>query len=211
MGKIYNSNAPYLIAKCKQLGIDADFIGIFADDINKFASFLDAQTDNSIIISTGAVSAGIWDFVPDALEMVGAKKHFHKVDIRPGKPILFATLKNGSLFFGLPGNPISSAIGFEFFVKKALSNLNSIAPSKPIYAKAKNSFTKKFAGTQFLKAKVSSVGASLEVEILDGQESFKIAPLSKANSWVILSDGQQEVASGTLVQIRFFNGEILHA
>ncbi len=204
-GKIYNSNAPYLSSKAKQLGLDAQLMGIFQDDIAKFADFLDRHTHNSIIISTGAVSAGLWDFVPEALKLVGAKVHFHKVNIRPGKPILFATLKNGSLFFGLPGNPISSAIGFEFFVKQALSNLMAIEPAQVFNAASKTNFSKKFKGTQFLKAKSLFQDKCFETEILDGQESFKIKPFGKANSWVILNDEITEIKLGKSLKFKFFN------
>lgn len=204
-GKIYNSNAPYLMSKSKQLGLDAEFIGIFQDDIIKFADFLDRHTQNSIIISTGAVSAGLWDFVPEALKLVGANIHFHKVNIRPGKPILFATLKNGSLFFGLPGNPISSAIGFEFFVKQALSDLMAIEPVQVFEAVSISSFSKKFKGTQFLKAKSEFLKNCFETSILEGQESFKIKPFCTANSWVILNDGISEIELGQLLKFRSFN------
>ncbi|WP_240008381.1 molybdopterin molybdotransferase MoeA [Pseudaquidulcibacter saccharophilus] len=204
-GKIYNSNAPYLLSKAKHLGLDAEFVGIFQDDISKFADFLDRNTHNSIIISSGAVSAGLWDFVPEALKLVGAKVHFHKVNIRPGKPILFATLKNGSLFFGLPGNPISSAIGFEFFVKQALSNLMAIEPTQDFVSISNSKFAKKFKGTQFLKAKTLFQGKYFETEILNGQESFKIKPFGEANSWVILDEDVTEIALSQMLQFKFFN------
>lgn len=204
-GKIFNSNAPYLLSKSKQLGLDAEFVGIFQDDIAKFADFLDRHSHNSIIISTGAVSAGLWDFVPEALKLVGAKVHFHKVNIRPGKPILFATLKNGCLFFGLPGNPISSAIGFEFFVKQALSNLMSIEPEQVFAGGSKTSFSKKFKGTQFLKARSLFADKCFATEILDGQESFKIRPFGEANSWVILNENISEIELGQMLQFKLFN------
>lgn len=204
-GQIYNSNAPYIISKAKQLGIEAEFVGIFQDEIAKFADYLDRFSSGSIIISTGAVSAGKWDFVPEALKLIGAKIHFHKVNIRPGKPILFATLRNGSLFFGLPGNPISSAIGFEFFVKYALKIMCAIPTQPYLQSKLANNFTKKFSGTQFLKASTKFHASGLETTILEGQESFKIKSFADANSWVILDETSSELKSNDIVDIKFFN------
>lgn len=204
-GQIYNSNAPYLISKLKELNLEVEFSGIYEDNIEKFTDFLKSIDDNSIIISTGAVSAGKWDFIPEALKLSGANIHFHKVNIRPGKPIIFATLENGSLFFGLPGNPISSAIGFDFFVKHALQNMFIIPRTQLLKAKLQNNFSKKFNGTQFLKAITNYKDETFQTEILDGQESFKIQPFAYANSWVIADEKQYEMSSGALVDICFFN------
>lgn len=204
-GQIYNSNAPYLISKTKELGLAVEYSGIHEDNIEKFTDFLKNIDDNSIIISTGAVSAGKWDFIPKALEIAGANIHFHKVNIRPGKPIIFATLKNGSLFFGLPGNPISSAIGFEFFVKHALQNMFVIPKRQHFKAKLENAFSKKFKGTQFFKAITNYKDETFQTQILDGQESFKIQPFAHANSWVILDAEKFEISSGEIVDICFFN------
>lgn len=203
-GQIYNSNAPYLLSKAAQLGLNAEFAGIFDDGSNDFKNFLSKDDGNSIVISTGAVSAGKWDFIPNALKEMGATIHFHKVNIRPGKPILFATLKNGSLFFGLPGNPISSAIGFEFFVKYALEEMAAIAKLPHEFAILQNSFTKKFKGTQFLKSKIISDKTTKKVSISDGQESFKIAPFAHANAWVILPEGLESPSINSIVEVKRF-------
>ena len=69
-----------------------------------------------IIISSGAVSAGEFDFVKDGLKKMRADIIFHKVKLKPGKPTLFAILPNGAFYFGLPGNPVASAVGLRFFV-----------------------------------------------------------------------------------------------
>lgn len=204
-GQIYNSNAPYLISKTKELGLAVEYSGIHEDNIEKFTDFLKNIDDNSIIISTGAVSAGKWDFIPKALEIAGANIHFHRVNIRPGKPIIFATLKNGSLFFGLPGNPISSAIGFEFFVKLALQNMFAIPKRQYFKANIENAFSKKFKGTQFFKAITNYKEETFQTQILDGQESFKIQPFAHANSWIIIEAEKFEISAGEVIDICFFN------
>ena len=129
--QIYNSNAPYLLAETSKQGLEARYKGIVRDEPALFEAKLKAITEPAIIISTGAVSKGVWDFIPDSLEKIGATTHFHRVNIRPGKPVLFATLPNGSYYFGLPGNPISAAIGFTFFVMPLLRALQGLPQPAP--------------------------------------------------------------------------------
>ena len=77
----------------------------------------------NIIITSGAVSAGKFDFIPKVIKKIKLKKYFKGVAIRPGKPIMFAKFKNNMCFFGLPGNPISSAACFRFFILPFYLNL----------------------------------------------------------------------------------------
>lgn len=88
------------------------------------------------------MSKGFWDFIPASLKRLAARIHFHRVNIRPGKPVLFATLANGSLFFGLPGNPVSAAVGFRFFVGPALRALQNLEPEQPLMARLTSEFVK---------------------------------------------------------------------
>lgn len=200
--KIYNSNAPYLLACAKAEGLEARYEGIIADEAETFEQTISNLPGNSVIISTGAVSKGVWDFIPDSLRKLGASVHFHRVNIRPGKPVLFATLPGGSYYFGLPGNPISAAIGFRFFVKPLLRILQSLPPELPIMARLEEDFRKKGAFRQFLKAELAiDAQAILSARILTGQESFKIHPMAISNAWVMLEEGQTEWQSGDLVPV----------
>lgn len=201
-GKIYNSNAPYLLACAKAEGLEARYEGIIADDAEAFEQTVANLPGNSVIISTGAVSKGVWDFIPDSLRKLGATIHFHRVNIRPGKPVLFATLPGGSYYFGLPGNPISAAIGFRFFVKPLLRTLQGLQPEMPLMARLANNFRKKGAFRQFLKAELAiDAQATLSARVLAGQESFKIHPMAISNAWVVLEEGQTEWKNGDLVPV----------
>ena len=123
------------------------------------------------------------------------------VAIRPGKPILFAKFKNKQkCFFGLPGNPISSAACFRFFVYPYISNILGMQSEKPFKAILKKNFEKKKKFTRFLKAKLNSTkNGNLEVEILSGQESFKIKSFVKSNVWAILKSGKSLFKKGQLI------------
>lgn len=79
-----------------------------------------------MLISTGGVSAGTFDLVAQGLKRRGARVVFHGIRMRPGKPLLFATLPDGRPFFGLPGNPVAALVGFRFFVLAALRRLSGI-------------------------------------------------------------------------------------
>jgi molybdopterin molybdotransferase len=210
-GKIYNSNAPYLLARCAQEGFVANYGGIIADDATAFEKRISQIPSGSVIITTGAVSKGAWDFIPESLNNLGAETLFHRVNIRPGKPVLFARLPNGSWFFGLPGNPISAAIGFRFFVQPLMRYLQGLAPEKPIKAKLATNFTKKGNFCQFLKATITNNNsAEIIADISSGQESFKISPMAEANAWVMLEETQMENKIGNIVAVfPFKNGNKL--
>lgn len=207
--QIYNSNAPYLLSAAQAAGLEASYGGIVRDDAAQFeqkiAARMAAQKNPKIILSTGAVSKGVWDFIPDSLKNMGAMIHFHRVNIRPGKPVLFATLPNGSFYVGLPGNPISSAIGFTFFVLPLVRTLQGLPPSPPLMAALENNFTKKGDFCQFLKSDVWVDGAGcLRARIADGQESFKISPMAANNAWVALDESKNDWRAGDGVPVYLY-------
>ncbi|MBP7709855.1 MAG: molybdopterin molybdotransferase MoeA [Rickettsiales bacterium] len=201
-GKIYNSNAPYLVSKALEEGLNVEYGGVIADDKVKFEKAVSSVAKGAIIISTGAVSKGKWDFIPESLKNLGAEIHFHRVNIRPGKPVLFATLPNGNYFFGLPGNPISTAIGFRFFITPLLRKVQGLDVEKPLFARLKNKFTKKGNFRQFLKSTLEfSSDGILQISINEGQESFKISPMAQSNAWAILEENKTEFLPGDLLQV----------
>ena len=183
-GQIYNSNAPYLSSMLKDLGAAPTYAGVIPDIPKDYEACLTRATDSSdIIISTGAVSAGRFDFVPNSLKKLGAKIIFHKVAIRPGKPILYAQLPNGTHYLGLPGNPISAAVGLRFFGVPLLRALAGQTPETGKKITLSQDFSKPHALRFFTKAKMTWTDDVPNVDILSGQQSFKIHPMLKANCW----------------------------
>lgn len=115
--KIRNSNGPQLIAQLKELGVDATYYGIIEDTPKSTKEAIQiALNNNHIILLTGGVSMGDFDFVPGALKENGVDILFSEVAIKPGKPTVFGKKEN-TFVFGLPGNPVSSFVIFELFVK----------------------------------------------------------------------------------------------
>lgn len=142
-GEIYNSNTPYLLCQLKAAGIPSMYMGSIGDDEQSFIDTLNVSTDARIVISSGAVSMGKWDFIPDLLKKHGARIIFHGVGIKPGKPILFAVLKDGRYYFGLPGNPVSTAVGLRFFIQPLVRMLLSMQTEPFHYAELRHDFHKK--------------------------------------------------------------------
>ena len=125
--------------------------------------------------------------------------------IRPGKPILFAKIKQKTIF-GLPGNPISSAACFRFFVYPYIENLLNLTPEKPIKAILKNNYEKKKNLTRFIKSKLSTTkNGKVEVQLLPGQESFRINSFVKSNIWAVLPNGQSKFKKGQIIDCFFPN------
>jgi molybdopterin molybdotransferase len=202
-GMIHDSNGPYLEAAISSIGANSTGVFRTGDSANELITLIEKLQDKTdVILTTGGVSAGRMDFVPMALEQLGADIQFHRVAIRPGKPILFARLANGTLVFGLPGNPIAVAVGLRFFVIPALRQMQGLPEETYLTARLKEPVRKKQGLRFFAKAQaMSDDTGQLQVEVLPGQESFKISPLMTANCWLIADEEADELAAGSLVKI----------
>ena len=202
--QIRNSNNYYIKSLSNSFLFNFIDGGVLRDkDYNIFKKLINKniKSKTDIIITSGAVSAGKFDFVPEIVKKFRLSNFFKDVAIRPGKPILFAKFKNKEKsFFGLPGNPISSAACFRFFVYPYLLKILNIKMEKPFRARLKNRFKKKKNFTRFLKGKLTSTNnGNLEIEILKGQESFRIKSFVKSNVWGVFNAGQSTFKKGQLI------------
>lgn len=208
-GQIRNSNAPYLVDRIEEAGARVVHLETVGDDTQAFTEALQRglAAGARMVLSTGAVSMGRHDFVPDALRALAANIIFHKVAIRPGKPLLFACLPAGQLYFGLPGNPVAGAVGMRFFVEPALRALLGQPPERPLLLPLAQPVRKK-PGLRFMqKARVVlDAQARLQVQVLPGQESFRILPMLDANAWAVLVEDVEQLPAGTPVQVYGLDG-----
>ena len=165
------------------------------------------KSKDDIIITSGAVSAGKFDFIPDVVKKFKLSSYFKSAAIRPGKPIMFAKIKGKEkAIFGLPGNPISSAACFRFFVIPYILNALGLSEEKSIKAILTNGFDKKKNFTRFVKSQLSTTkNGKINVEILKGQESFRIKSFVKSNIWVSLPAGKSKFKKGDIVDCFFPN------
>ncbi|HET6782233.1 MAG TPA: molybdopterin-binding protein, partial [Pseudoxanthomonas sp.] len=154
-----------------------------------------------LVLSTGAVSMGSRDFIPAGLQAMGARLLFHKTAIRPGKPILAARLQEGALFVGLPGNPIATAAGLRYFAVPLLRAMLGMPAETPLRASLAAPIRVAGGFRHFLKARLhQGADSGLVVELLEGQQSYRMGSLLQANAWVVLPESAGEWVAGAMVE-----------
>lgn len=202
-GQIYGSNGPYLAAAFVAMGAQLCGCETVDDTSDTFVAAVQraraAAAD--LIVSTGAVSMGRYDFVPEALSQLGAQVLFHKVAIRPGKPQLAAMLGD-ALVFALPGTPMAVAVGLRFFIAPVLRAMNGQAPERAWRAVLDTPQPLKAGLRHFLRATTAQAeDGRLHVRVLAQQQPFRIQPFAHATAWVVVPEGAGELAAGAWVDI----------
>ena len=201
---IPNTNGPYIEACVRRLGLECTNQLHAKDDPSEIKmqikKCMDAGAD--IITTSGGVSAGKADFVPSVLIDMGAEILFHKLWIRPGKPILMAKFPDGKIVFGLPGNPVSVAVGFRFFASQAIRIMQGREIEKPINSINISDYKKSKKFCLFAKAIAHvDMNGQIHTEIMSGQESFKVKPFRDANCWAMIPEGIETIEKGEHVSI----------
>lgn len=199
-GQIRDASSAFLAAECSRLGWELETHGVVPDEPGPFAASVElaAARGADVILTTGAVSMGVADFVPSALAEMGAKTVFHKVAIKPGKPVLFAEFQKGPFVFGLPGNPVSTAVGMRFFVRPFVRHLMGQPEELPFRGRLASKCAKPDKLRCFFKARRHGTG---QIEVLPGQASFLIHSLLAADCWAVLPENGVEVPAGAEVEI----------
>ncbi len=202
--QIHHSNGPYLVAALAAAGVHVLFCDTLDDTASHYRDAVlrarDAGAD--LIVSTGAVSMGRFDFVPDALQALGAELLFHKVAIRPGKPILAATLGDDTLLLALPGTPMAVAAGFRFFIAPVLRAWTGQGSEAVLHAVLDTPQQAKPGLRHFLRATLSQGGdGRLHASLLKLQQPFRIQPFAEAGAWVVLGEEAGDCLPGMLVEI----------
>ncbi|NVJ96663.1 MAG: molybdopterin molybdotransferase MoeA [Alphaproteobacteria bacterium] len=198
-GHIYNATRLFGEAMAQDMGFDLQSAITVRDTAEDFAAALkEAQSASpQIILSTGGVSAGQYDFVKPVIEDMSATIIFHKARIKPAKPALFARLPNGSYFFGLPGNPISTALALRAFVYPFVRALSGQKPEPMRVARLTADVRADSGKTVFLMGKVRSSDSGLLLATPNTrQQSFQTAPFAESNSWLLVPEGISELSAG---------------
>jgi len=189
-GKIFESNSHLL--KNALLNYGYKNISIYkAKDTFKETKHVaeKAINENDVLLISGGISVGDYDFVFDALKEIGVKTIFYKVKQKPGKPLFFGKI-NKKAIFGLPGNPGSALTCFYIYVLRYLSAFNkSSFPLNLIKVKSQNNYNKKEGRGEFLKAKIKNGTATL----CDFQNSSMLKAFVEGNSLVYLSESTTEI------------------
>ncbi|MCF8826543.1 molybdopterin molybdotransferase MoeA [Xanthomonas campestris] len=203
-GQIRDGTSHYLLSQLRAAGARVVWQAQVGDDALAFDAALAQarQAGADVILSTGAVSRGRYDFVPDALARHNAQCLFHKVAVRPGKPVLLARLPDGVLYVGLPGNPMASAAGLRFFVEPALRGLLGMPHEHGLPVALHAPLPARPVWRQHLRAQLTcSATGMLSVQVLPQQESFRVAPLLQANVWAVVEPQPDGAAPSTVAQV----------
>lgn len=214
LAQIYNSNTPTLKTLLTDLPITIRDYGIIPDDLDKTTSAVNqAMQDCDVLISTAGVSVGDYDFLTTVIEQLGQINHY-KVAMKPGKPFVFGELtKNVDkpvLYFGLPGNPLSTVVGTLQFVIPALWQMSGASLSEqPMQLNVKATLTndiRKSVGRKDFQRGVLTQGeaGSYQVECFSSQQSYRIKQLSRANCFIVLDKDSGNVAAGNTVTVQPF-------
>jgi molybdopterin molybdotransferase len=222
-GQIRNSNAPMLAALVTAAGGEPWILPAVADRAEALEDALAQAANADMMLISGGVSAGKFDLVEPALVRLGAKFHFTGVRIQPGKPLVFGEIpvarasahqkENGTkcCFFGLPGNPISSAVTFLLFASPVLAALAGSREIRPRFALAKLSKETdrraKPGLTRFLPAIctfAAAAGELPEVELVAWQGSADLAAQARSNCFLVIPEEASSLPVGEIVRILLY-------
>lgn len=198
-GQVYESNSFTLRAALQQHRIYEAEVTRVADDPKEVQRVLENKIARfDLVLITGGVSAGDYDFVPDALAQCGVEQLFHKVKQKPGKPLYFGK-KGKNLVFGLPGNPSSVLTCFYEYVTGALQVQMGLPYSGlPVrYLPLATDYTKKAGLTQFLKGRCTGE----EATPLNAQESYRLRSFALADCLIVLEEGKTHFRKGDIVEV----------
>lgn len=186
-GGIHDSNGPFLAASLAHWGVSMTARSRVPDVGEAFHEAVRAalEAGADLIVTTGAVSAGRFDFVPTALASLGARELFHKVAIRPGKPLLAVRFDHGPLVLGLPGNPIAVAVGYRFFVAPVLRAMAGLTPEQPLRVRFAGSLASREGMHHFALGCLERDPEGMQIARLgEAQAAYRIVPLVRANTWL---------------------------
>jgi len=214
LAQIYNSNTPTLKSLLSDLPITIRDYGIIPDNLEQTTIAVnEAMQDCDVLISTAGVSVGDYDFLTTVIETLGQINHY-KVAMKPGKPFVFGELNKNLdkpvLYFGLPGNPLSTVVGTLQFVIPALWQMLGASVSEqpmPLTIKAKlSSDIRKSPGRKDFQRGVLSRDKTghYQVECFSRQQSHRIKQLSRANCFIVLDKDSGNVAAGNDVVVQPF-------
>jgi molybdopterin molybdotransferase len=208
VGQIRNSNGPLLTAAAERMGADPIELGIARDTHDELRRWVEQGLAADILVLSGGVSAGKFDLVPAVLDELGVRQVFYKISLRPGKPLWFGVKDDGErrvLVFGLPGNPVSSFVCFELFVRPAIAALSGrgFESAPRVQARLTHTFNHSGGRSSCLPARFTSAGSAtpLEVEILSWQGSADLATLARANGLACVAAEEQRLEAGAVLDV----------
>jgi molybdopterin molybdotransferase len=212
-GQIVDSNQYALAALVKQMGAEPVLLGVVPDELEALKQAIaQATTTADVVLSSGGVSVGDYDYVDEILATLGAEIHIRAVAVKPGKPLTVATFAatepnptHSVLYFGLPGNPVSALVTFWRFVQPAIRKLSGLAEGwEPTFVKAHTQQDLRSDGKResYLWGHLQLVNGDYEFRLAGGSRSSgNLINLAQTNGLAMLPVGQSAIAAGTEVLV----------
>ncbi len=208
-GEVYDSNRYTLHSMLSRLNVEIIDMGVIKDNKKLLSNaFNEAEEKADLLITSGGVSVGEADYVKDVLENKG-NINFWKVAIKPGRPLTFGNLGN-TIFFGLPGNPVSVMVTFYQFVQPAIKKLSGDISNLPLTLKvlSTSKLKKKPGRVEFQRGIIEKDNNKITVRKTGSQGSGILSSMSDANCFIVLPLDSEGVEPGDLVDVQIFNGLI---
>ncbi len=207
-GQIVDSNQYALAALVTQAGGIPVSMGIVRDDVKDLSAAIAHSLDQAdLVLSSGGVSVGDYDYVDTLLKELGATLHIRAVAVKPGKPLTVATApdRTAQLYFGLPGNPVSSLVSFWRFVQPALQKLSGLAsPWRPAFVTATTTVDLRAGGRRetYLWGQLSLHDGALQfTPAAGGHSSGNLVNLAQANGLAVVPIGTTHVSAGSRISV----------
>lgn len=196
-GRIRNSNGPALRAQALAAGARVVVLGVAPDDAEALRQRMEPGFDADVLVVSGGVSAGAYDLVEGILERFGVEIFFRHVAIKPGAPLVFGR-KNATLVFGLPGNPVSTQVTFEVFVRPALLKMQgaSILARPTVEVVLQAPVHNRSGRTNHLPARVRNENGRLVAHLVRSMGSADIVAHASANALVVMEADRTTAEAG---------------
>lgn len=200
-GEVYEANGVLLASALTAVGAVIDVLPSVADDESAHRAALEVGLLADVLVTSGGVSVGPHDLVRGLLGELGVEQVFWGVAVKPGKPVAFG-VRERTLVFGLPGNPVSSLVSCELFVRPAVLALQGAAEPGPVYRDGRlvRAVRRNRRRDVFLRARTRSSDDGVVLEPVTGQESHMIVSAAGADALVYAPRGDGELAAGERVR-----------
>jgi molybdopterin molybdotransferase len=200
--QIRNSNTYSLAAQVQVVGGIAVPLPVAPDEQSPLRTLIERGFQSDLLLITGGVSMGKYDLVENVLSEFGAEFIFTGAEIQPGKPVVFGKVKD-TYFFGLPGNPVSTMVTFELFVRPMLEALSGRSPAQLQFLRAqlKSEIRTKTGLTRFLPARLSGKFAQTQVELVRWQGSGDMVSTAQSNCLAVIPPDREHIPAGEMIAV----------
>ncbi len=200
-GEVYEANGVMLAAQLEAEGAVVTRLAAVADDEAEHRGAIEQGLEHDVLVTSGGVSVGPHDLVRRVEADLGVEEVFWRVAVRPGKPVSFG-VRGPTLVFGLPGNPVSSLVGCELFVRPAIRALQGAADPGPLFAAGRLAVpvARNAGRDDLMRARSTVTDDGVLLEPVGGQESHMIVRAAEADALVLVPRGEGELVAGTTVR-----------